>query len=408
MNLFESLLTGLDEARRHIGQTVLALLGIVLGTASIVTVLALFGGQAALTQQYLDEVGGTGTVIVGDTPQALDPTARALASKRLTYDDARFLRDRATTLEAIAPGWELDLPYRANGRDFVGQVSGTLPDYARINDIRPLVGRYLSDLDVERRARVMVMGWKFADSLFDNAASALGELVNIGGKAFTVVGVLEREEFRFAAWSDNALEYRNERAYIPISTAFSQFANNRHLSFMTLKAKPGMVPQAVDEVRSLLYARHGVEDFDIRPSGSFGGGGSSAQFMLLFNYIFLVVGTVSLFTGGIVIANILLASVVERIRDFGTRMALGATASGIFVHVLAEAMVVTVLGGVFGLAIGTALTGTVGHFMKLPAVVTPTIAVLAVGTAVVVGLLAGLYPALRAGRLSPVEALRYG
>lgn len=408
MNLFESLLTGLDEARRHLGQTVLALLGIVLGTASIVTVLALFGGQAALTQQYLDEVGGTGTVIVNDLPMALVPDAKALASKRITYRDAQFLRRRTTTLEAIAPGWELDLPYRANGRDFTGQVSGTLPDYARINDIRPMVGRYLSDLDVERRARVMVMGWKFADSLFDDPASALGQVVSIGEKPFTVVGVLEREVFRFAAWEGNALEYRNERAYIPISTAFSQFGITDHLSFMTLKAKPGMVGPAVDEVRSLLYARHGVEDFDIRPSGSFGGGGDSGQFMLLFNYIFLVVGAVSLFTGGIVIANILLASVVERIRDFGTRMALGATASGIFVHVLAEALVVTVLGGVLGLAIGAALTGTVGHFMQLPAVVTPGIATLAVATSVVVGMVAGLYPALRAGRLSPVEALRYG
>lgn len=408
MTVFESVLTGLDEARRHLGQTVLALLGVVLGTASIVTVLALFGGQAALTQQYLEEVGGTGTLIVGDLPMSPTPTARALASDRLTLRDADLLRARSTTLSAIAPGWELDLPYRANGRDFTGQVSGTLPDYARINPIVPMAGRWLSDLDVERRARVMVMGWKFADSLFDDAASAVGRLVNVGGKQFTVVGVLEREEFYFAAWEGNALEYRNERAYIPISTAFSQFAITDHLTFMTLKARDGMVDQAVDEVRSLLYARHGVEDFEIRPSGSFGGGGDSAEFLLLFNYIFLVVGTVSLFTGGIVIANILLASVVERVREFGTRMALGATAGGVFIHVLAEAMVVTVLGGVLGLAIGAGLTGTVAHFMQLPAVVTPAIAALAVVTSVVVGLVAGLYPALRAGRLSPVEALRYG
>ena len=407
MNILESLLTGLDEARRHIGQTVLALLGIVLGTASIVTVLALFGGQAALTQQYLNEVGGAGTVIVGDLPLAPNPTARALASDRLTLRDAELLQERSRTLAAIAPGWELQLPYRANGRDFTGQVSGTLPDYARINPIVPMAGRWLSDLDVDRRARVMVMGWKFADSLFDDAASAVGRLVHVGGKPFTVVGVLEREEFYFAAWEDNALEYRNERAYIPISTAFSQFAINDHLTFMTLKAHDGMVDQAVDEVRSLLYARHGVEDFEIRPSGSFADG-DSAEFMLLFNYIFLVVGAVSLFTGGIVIANILLASVVERVREFGTRMALGATTGGVFVHVLAEAMVVTVLGGVLGLAIGAGLTGTVAHFMQLPAVVTPTIATLAVVTSVITGLLAGLYPAIRAGRLSPVEALRYG
>jgi putative ABC transport system permease protein len=253
----------------------------------------------------------------------------------------------------------------------------------------------------------MVMGWKYADSLFDDAASAVGRLVNVGGKQFTVVGVMEREEFYFAAWEDNALEYRNERAYIPISTAVSQFSQADNLDFLTLKALPGRVTEAEHEVRSLLFARHGVEDFEIRPSGS-GAGSDSGQFMLLFNYIFLVVGTISLFTGGIVIANILLASVVERVREFGTRMALGATAGGVFTHVLAEAMVVTVLGGLAGLGLGTALTGTAAHFMKLPAVVTPTIATLAVGTSAVVGLLAGLYPALRAGRLSPVEALRYG
>jgi putative ABC transport system permease protein len=159
-------------------------------------------------------------------------------------------------------------------------------------------------------------------------------------------------------------------------------------------------------VRSLLYARHGVEDFDIRASGQ-GAGGEAGQFLLLFNFIFLVVGVVSLITGGIVIANILLASVVERVREFGTRMALGATAGAIFAHVLAEVLVVTVIGGLLGLGLGTALTGVVAHFMQMPAVVSPFIAAVATVTALTVGLLAGLFPALRAARLSPVEALRY-
>jgi ABC-type antimicrobial peptide transport system permease subunit len=390
VSILESILTGLDEARRHLGQTVLALLGVVLGTASIVTVLALFGGQAAITQQYLNEVGGAGTLIVGDREQSLTPSARELASKRLTFRDAEFLRTRATTLAASSPGWQSQLVYKADERNFTGEVIGTVPDYARINAIQPMAGRWLSDLDVQRRARVMVMGWKFADSLFDDAAGAVGRLVNVGGKQFTVVGVMEREEFYFAAWEDNALEYRNERAYIPISTAVSQFSQTDRLDFLTLKAQPGMVRQAEDEVRSLLFARHGVEDFEIRPSGG-DAGSESGQFMMLFNYIFLVV-----------------ASVVERVREFGTRMALGATPGGIFTHVLTEAMVVTILGGLLGLALGTGLTGTVAYFMKLPAVVTPGIATLAIGTSAIVGLVAGLYPALRAGRLSPVEALRYG
>ncbi len=408
MTVLESLGDGFAEARRHWGQTLLSLLGLILGTASIVTVLSLFGGQAKLTQQYLDEVGGVGTLVLENRDRSVSPTARELASERLTWRDAHMLRTSARTLAAVVPGWSQALAYRARDVSFEGEVVGTVPEYAEINDIRALAGRYLGDLDVERKARVAVLGWKYADSLFGNPARALGQVVRLGGKAYTVVGVLEREEFYFAAWADNSLEYRNERAYVPITTAIAQHSQVDALDFLTVKARPDAgVPQAEAELRSLLYAAHGVEDFDIRPSGG-DAGEDSGQFLLLFNFIFLVVGVVSMFTGGVVIANILLASVVERVREFGTRMALGATAAGIFAQVLAEVMVVTVLGGAAGLALGTALTGVVAYFMKLPAVVTPPVAAIAGVTAIAVGFLAGIYPAVRAARLSPVEALRYG
>lgn len=408
MGILESLLTGLDEARRRWGQTLLSLLGLILGTASIVAVLALFGGQADITQRYISEVGGAGTVIVRDRELPPDPTPRQLASPRLTFDDAQFLKRHARTLSAVAPGWTSELRYQAGDRGFSGQVVGTVPDYAIINDIRPQVGRYLSDLDVEHRARVMVMGWKFADSLFGRAEAALDQLVVLDGKAFRVVGVLEREEFYFAAWSGNQLEYRNERAYIPISTAIAQYdqEGRGRLSFLTLKANTAGVSVADDEVTRILYARHQVVDFDVTPPG--GQDDDDTAFLLMFNYIFLVVGVVSLFTGGIVIANILLASVVERIRELGTRMAIGATAGSIFLQVLAEVLVVTMLGGVAGLGLGTALTSVVSMFMSLPAVVTPGIAVIGLATALGVGLVAGLYPAWRASRIQPVEALRHG
>lgn len=409
MGILESLLTGLDEARRRLGQTLLSLLGLILGTASIVAVLALFGGQATITQQYLAEVGGVGTVIVRDRDLPPEPTPRELASKRLTFDDAQFLRQRARSLSAVSPGWSRQLRYQAGTDGFTGEVVGTVPDYAVINDIRPLVGRYLSDLDVARQTRVMVMGWKYADSLFGRAEAALHQLVVLDGKAFRVVGVLEREEFYFAVWSGNSLEYRNERAYIPISTAIAQFdkTGGGRLDFMTLKADPAVgVKTADDEVRSLLYARHQVEDFDVSPPG--GQDDDDSAFLMMFNYIFLVVGVVSLFTGGIVIANTLLASVVERIRELGTRMAIGATAGSIFLQVLAEVLVVTMLGGLAGLGLGTGLTSVVSMFMKLPAVVTPGIAVIGLATALGVGLVAGLYPAWRAATIAPVEALRHG
>src|SRR5213596_3647020 len=152
------LLTGLDEARRHWGQTLLSLLGLILGTASIVTVLALFGGQTALTEQFLSEVGGRGTIIVSDREPSAHPRARELASKRLTFRDAQYLRDRANALAAVSPGWAQQRSYRVGNTSFTGQVIGTVPAYMVINDIKPLVGRYLSDLDVQRQARVAVLG----------------------------------------------------------------------------------------------------------------------------------------------------------------------------------------------------------------------------------------------------------
>ncbi|MDH4045457.1 MAG: ABC transporter permease [Gemmatimonadota bacterium] len=407
MSLLEALLVGLAEARRHLGQTLLSLLGLILGTGSIVTVLALFGGQSKVTQDYIAEVGGFGTVIVRDRDQSQQPTARELASRRLTYRDAKYLKERATTLSAVAPGYYGDFDFRAGGTHFRGPVVGTTPDYAIINDITPLVGRYLSELDVQRKSRVTVLGWSYADSLFGTPEAALGQLVSLDGRSFTVVGVLEREYFSFAVWSGNELEYRNQRAYIPVTTAFNQFTgNDDRLSFLTLKATaPTGARGAQAQVTALLRFRHGVEDFDITPSGA--GGNQDADFFKLFNFIFLVVGVVSLIAGGVVIANILLASVVERVREFGTRMALGATGLQIFAQVLAQVIVIAVIGGTLGLTLGWALTGTVAYFMKMPAAVTPLLAGVAIGTSLAVGFVAGLYPAFRAARLSPVEALRY-
>ncbi len=408
MSLLEALLVGFSEARRHLGQTLLSLLGLILGTGSIVTVLALFGGQTKQTQEFLQEVGGAGTVIVRDREQSERPTARELASDRLTYRDAEYLKDHATTLTAVAPGWASRMEYQTPKTHFNGQIIGTTPDYAVINDIRPMAGRYLSDLDVRRQARVMVLGWRFADSLFTAPEAALGQIVQLGGRAFVVVGVMEREEFYFAAWAGNSLAYRNQRAYIPITTAFSQYTGeDQGLSFLTLKAANPMGGRlATEQVTAMLRLRHGVEDFDVTPSGV--GSSDDAQFFMLFNFIFLVVGIVSLIAGGVVIANILLASVVERVREFGTRMALGATGFQIFAQVLVQVAIIAVVGGLAGLGLGSALTGTVAFFMKMPAAVTPEIATLAIVTSLSVGVIAGLYPAYRAARLAPVEALRYG
>lgn len=408
MNIAEAVAAGFDEALEHRGRTILSLIGLTLGTASIVATLALFGGAKKRSEDFLAEVGGAATFLVrNDLGGKVQLTPREAASPRLTYRDLFDLRDHAPSLRFASAARAWTMRYEGPLRRFDGQVVATVPDYMAINDIEPSHGRYLTETDLRYHTNVTVLGSAYADSLFGSAERALGQDVKIGGVRFRVVGVLKREEFRFAAWEGNAFEYRNRRAYIPLTTALKRFSDNERVDWLTLNASsPFHLTQAEAEVTDILLRRHLVKDFSFDRSATDVEEG--LQFFYLFDAIFLLVGIISLFTGGIVIANILLASVVERIREIGTRMALGASGFDIFLHFLVQAVVITVIGGLAGALIGTAMTSTVERLMKFPAYVTPPVFVLAVLTAAFVGLVAGVFPAIRAARLDPVEALRYG
>lgn len=408
MNLAESVSASFDEAREHRGRTILSLIGLTLGTASIVATLALFGGSKKRTEDFLAEVGGAGTFIVrNDLGGKVRLTPREAASPQLTYRDVEDLREEAPSLRYVSAARHWRLRYEGPLRSFEGSVVAAVPDYAAINDIEPSHGRYLTDLDLRHRTNVTVLGAAYADSLFGSADAAMGRDLKIGGERFRVVGVLKREEFYFAAWESNAFEYRNRRAYTLLTTALKRFADDDRVDWLTLAAiSPFHLAQAEAEVTDVLLRRHRVKDFSFDRSVSDVEEG--LQFFYLFDAIFLLVGIISLSTGGIVIANILLASVVERIREIGTRMALGASALDIFTHFLVQSLVITAAGGLVGAGIGTALTSTVERFMQFPAYVTPQIFAAGVLTATFVGLVAGVFPAIRAARLDPVEALHYG
>ncbi len=408
MNLFESVAAGLDEAREHRGRTFLSLVGLTLGTASIIAVLALFGGAQKQSEDFLAEVGGAGSVIVrNDLGGRVRLTPREAASPQLTWRDVLDLRDEAPHLKYISGARYWMLRYTGPRNTFEGQVIATVPDYAAVNDIEPLYGRFISELDLRERTNAVVLGYSFADSLFTSPEAAMGHVITIGDERFRVAGVLKYEEFIFATWSGNAFEYRNRRAYIPLTTALKRFADDDKLQWLTLQAtSPLELETAISEVSDVLLRRHRVRDFSFDRSTEDIAEGT--EFFLLFDFIFLIVGVISLFTGGVVIANILLASVVERVREIGTRMALGASGLDIFAHFLIQSLLITTVGGLAGVLIGTAMTSTVERLMKFPAHVTPGIFVLGLATASLVGIAAGVYPAWKAARMDPVEALRYG
>ena len=408
MNVLESISAGVDEAREHRGRTFLSLVGLTLGTASIIAVLALFGGAQKQSEDFLAEVGGAGSVIVRtDLGGKIKLTPREAASPQLTWRDVLDLREEAPHLKYISGARHWYLRYTGPENSFEGQVVATVPDYAAINDIEPLHGRYITEMDLQYRTNATVLGYSFADSLFGSTEAALGQTITIGDDRYKVAGVLKYEEFYFAEWSGNAFEYRNRRAYIPLTTALKRLADNDKLDWLTLQATdPLHLETAISEVDDVLFRRHRVRDYSFDRSAEDIAEGT--EFYLLFDFIFAIVGVVSLFTGGVVIANILLASVVERVREIGTRMALGASGFDMFMHFLIQSLFITTVGGLAGVAIGTALTSTVEKVMKFPAYVTPAIFILGLATASFVGIVAGIYPAWKAARMDPVEALRYG
>jgi putative ABC transport system permease protein len=287
-------------------------------------------------------------------------------------------------------------------------INGVTPDYQSVYKFYPARGRFLSEGDMGSMARVAVLGDTAARNFFGNE-EPLGKTLYIADIGFTVVGVLQRKEFFFDEGNNNALEWMNRQTYVPLTAMYSRFSGDtqKRVSYVNIMVdKAEHIQKSAEAVKALLYRRHGgVEDFELVNRAD--RLKRQEEQGRTFNFTFLAAGIVSLVVGGIVIMNIMLASYQERIREVGVRKALGARGSDIAAQFLVESILVTSIGGVVGLAVGIGFAKAISALLSRPAIITPKMAVVSVVTSVAVGLFFGLYPALRAARLNPVEALRY-
>ena len=410
MNLLESIGAGVRDMASHRARAVITVVGIVLGVASVVTVLALMRGGERQSLEFWDEMGGLREIRVTNSRiDRLMMTAAERASERLTYRDALAIRDGCRSVGYVDPEITRRLQVSYGDKTYRMKVLGTTREYPYADNMPLAEGRWLSDKDCENHANVVVMGPTYRDDLF-GGEGAIGKSVLIDGVPFEVVGIMRKKEFYFRGGGGpgdrNVLEWFNRSHYIPITTMIKRFAVEDRLDGLEVSAKTvELVPTLMDEVRTVLTRRHGVEDFNIEAK--------SEQMQQrndqegFFNIIFWAVAFVSLFVGGVVIANIMLASITERIREIGVRKALGATDRDVFMQFLVEAVVVTAAGGVVGLVLGLVLVAVVDAGLGMPTSVSPGIMLSAFLCAVGVGLVFGLFPAAKAGKLNPVEALRY-
>jgi putative ABC transport system permease protein len=409
-SLWESVVDGVVDMASHRSRSVLQLVGIVLGVASVVATFGLIDGGKRQMNEFFDQTGGIKKMFIRN--QESEDTTRTAAERRshgLTYEDAVALRRQSTTLELVEPTMQRQEIVRSPGFEKTVEISGVTSAYEPMYDFHPAEGRFLTAEDLAESAKVAVLGSTRRRQLF-GGRSALGQTISIAGSSYTVVGVMERKEFYWNSANDNDLEWMNRFVFVPVTTMLNRLAGDRtdqKVSYINVQARDaGEMDKAMEETNTILRRAHGgITDFQVINRAA--RMRQAQEQGRIYDITFLVCGTISLLVGGIVIMNILLASFNERVREVGTRKALGATGLNIMAQFLVESVVVTIVGGFLGLGLGAGFTKVISGLIQQPVVLTPQIMLLGLGFSVFIGIFFGFYPAIKAARLNPIQALRY-
>ena len=407
MILLESIIDGIRDIKDHFGRTMLQLVGIILGAGSIVATFSLSTAGKEASMKYYKVSGGIQKIWVSNKPTGkVTMNAKALASNGLTYADALAIRRDAKEIDLVSPVASEDKVIRYRNVEKPRSVMGVTPAYSPMNDFHAGQGRFITDNDLQSAARVVVLGTERAREFF-GSENPIGKTMTIGGTGYLVVGVMEEKYFSFDN-ERNVLRWMNRQIYIPITTFVTRKGESLEqgrVSFMHCRMRDVKKHiEAVQEIEGILLREHGVKDFEVFSRVANLRRNEANNKM--YDMTFMICGLISLLVGGIVVMNIQLASFNERVREVGTRKAVGASPAQIFFQFLSESILVSVLGGVLGIFVGKFFTQGISMLTRNPAIITPSTIVNALIFAGGTGLFFGMYPAIKASRLNPIEALR--
>jgi putative ABC transport system permease protein len=409
MKLVASLRIALRALRVNRMRSALTMLGIIIGVAAVIAMVAVGSGATARIEQQIQSIGSNIIIVI---PGSLTSNGMRLgggAAPTLTEDDAKAIAAEAPAVAAVAPTVRGGAQVMFGNSNWATSIQGTTPGYLTIRDATLSEGRPFTDQDVDSAAKVALLGQTVAQNLFGQG-DPLNQVIRIRNVPVTVIGVLA------AKGQSPGGQDQDDVVLVPISSAKrgilgANRANARSVgAIMAQAAGPNFVHDAQIQIESLLRQRHHLQpsqedDFTVRDlSEVFNAEEDSARVMSL---LLGAIASVSLIVGGIGIMNIMLVSVTERTREIGLRLAVGAKTHDILSQFLVEAVTLAALGGVAGILIGVAASGMISHFAQWSTLISPTVIVLAFVFSALVGVFFGYYPARKAALLDPIEALRY-
>jgi putative ABC transport system permease protein len=401
--LGETVGMALSTLRANRLRSLLTMLGIVIGNASVITLVGVGRGAQNLAEGQLSNLGANVLFVV---PGNNDTRRQGIDfPKTLVLEDAVAIAEQVPSVKRVAPQITLNEVLQVGGLTSSSSVLGVTPDFLPVRQFEMARGRFLSTSDQESARNVVVIGPDLATKMFPTQ-EALGRVLRIRNKAFEVIGVMAPKGAVFG-------QNQDENAYIPLSTMVNQLSGRDRrfgvsLNFISVEAQGGdSVNAAAFQITNLLRQRHRIlreDDFAVR---------SQKDALTIVSTItggltlmLAAIGGVSLLVGGIGIMNIMLVSVSERTAEIGLRKALGARSGDVLLQFLVESLVLASLGGAIGTALGIGTVALVGVVTPLPATIGASTVLVTVALSGSIGLFFGVVPARRAAQLDPIVALR--
>ena len=405
MNITNILLSAFRALQRNKMRSFLTMLGIIIGVGAVIAMLAIGQGAEYSVQQQISSLGTNVLMVFPGSSQQGGIRMGAGTMTTLTEDDALAIARECPAVAYVSPGARSGGQVIAGNMNWATSIEGTSADYLEIRKWKVEYGDFYTDQDVKAAAKVCVIGRTVADNLFPDGGDPVSQNIRIRNVPFKVIGVLEKK-------GQNAMgQDQDDIILAPYTTVLRRLSHSPNVRYVLVSAvSPNAIITAQNQITEVLRMRHkiapyDVDDFTIRNQTDLAATATATSEIM--TILLASIASVSLLVGGIGIMNIMLVSVTERTREIGIRMSVGAREKDILTQFLIEALVLSLLGGILGIILGVGGSKLISGLANWPTIITVFSILLSFGFSIAIGIFFGFYPARKASRLNPIDALRY-